>query len=149
MKLILTSDVKNVGKKDQIVDVNDGYAVNFLLPRHLAVKYDNKSLSVLNKQKEDRAKQLEEERQTALKNKELLKDITLEFTAKASPDGRMFGTISYKQIEQELKDKHNIIIDKRKFIDKYQINAFGFTRLKIELFKDVVGVVNVHVSEQK
>jgi len=149
MKLILVVDVKNVGKKDQIVDVNDGYAVNFLLPRRLAVKYDDKSLNELNKQKENRAKQLEEEKQIALKNKELLKNINLEFTAKASPDGRMFGTISYKQIEQELKDKYNIEIDKRKFIDKYQINAFGFTRLKIELFKDVIGVVNVHVSEQK
>jgi large subunit ribosomal protein L9 len=61
----------------------------------------------------------------------------------------MFGTISPKQIEGELKTKYNIVIDKRKFIDHYPVNAIGYTRLRIELYKDVIGVVNVHVSEEQ
>ena len=80
---------------------------------------------------------------------EKLKEITLEFTAPSSKDGRMFGNISPKQICEEMKKVFNIDIDKRKFIDKYPVNAFGYTRLKIELFKGVVGTVNIHVSEKK
>ena len=104
---------------------------------------------ILKEQEAKHAQALEEEKQLAIKNQKLLEGIVLEFKAKAAPDGRMVGTISYKQVEDELKDKHQLIIDKRKFIDHYQINAFGTTKLKIELFKEVIGVVNVHVSEEK
>ena len=75
--------------------------------------------------------------------------MVLEFTAPASKDGRMMGTISEKVIVQELKDKYGIVVDKRKFVDKYPCNAFGYTRLKIELFKDVIATISVHVSEKK
>lgn len=149
MKIILIADVKNVGKKGTVVSVNDGYAANFLIPRKLAVKFTDQSQAVLAKQQEENRKALENEKTNALTNQNKLKDVTLEFRMKASPDGRMMGTVSYKQIADELKNKYNIVIDKRRFIDKYPVNAFGFTRLKIELFKDVIGVVNVHVSELK
>ncbi len=149
MKVILLQDVKNVGKMDQIVDVSDGYATNFLLPRKLAVRHNAESQSALDRKHANIQKQIEEDKQIAIQNKDKLNNITLEFTAKAAPDGRMIGSISYKQIEDELKNKFNIIIDKRKFIDKYPVNAFGTTKLKIELFKEVVGVVNVHVSVGK
>ena len=149
MKLILLQDVKNIGKKNDIVEVSDGYAVNYLIPRSLAVKFTNKSSEILNNQKQERLQELEKEKQQAIAYQKQLETITLEFKCKASPDGRMCGSISYKQIEQELKSKFNIEIDKRKFIEKFAVNAFGFTRLKIELFKDVIGIVNVHVSEDK
>jgi len=149
MKIILLQDVKNIGKKDATVEVNDGYANNYLIPRKLAIISTPIAQANLARMKERKLQELEKEKTNAIKTKEILKNITLEFVAKASPDGRMLGTISYKQIEEELKNKFNVIIDKRRFIDKYQINAFGYTRLKIELFKDVIGVVNVHVSENK
>lgn len=149
MKIILLMDVKKLGKKGEVVSVNDGYAANFLIPRKMAVKFTDQSEAVLVKQQEEDKKALEKEKALAIENQEKLKNITLNFQMKASPDGRMTGTVSYKQIAEELKNKHNIIIDKRRFVDKYLVNAFGFTRLKIELFKGVIGVVNVHVSEIK
>lgn len=149
MKVILLTDVKNIGKKDSVCEVNNGYAMNYLIPRKLAVPYTSGSQAVLNKQQEVIAKRNEELKAEAIKTKGLLETTIVEFKAKASPDGRMIGSISYKQVEEELLNKHNIKIDKRKFIDKYQINAFGTTKLNIELFKDIIGVVNVHVSEEK
>lgn len=149
MKVILLNDVKNVGKKDQIVDVSDGYAANFLFPKKLAVKLTSQSINNLEKQQEQRKQDEENKRQIALKNKEIIEGIVLEFSASSSKDGRMFGTISPKQIEEEMKKKHNITIDKRKFVDKYPVNAFGYTNLKVELYKGVIASLRVHVSEKK
>ncbi|MCQ2786978.1 MAG: 50S ribosomal protein L9 [Bacilli bacterium] len=149
MKVILLADVKGLGKKGEVKETSNGYATNFLIPKKLAVNYTERAKEILKDQQAQAAQKLEEEKQLAIKNQKRLEGIVLEFKAKAAPDGRMVGTISYKQVEDELKDKHQLIIDKRKFIDHYQINAFGTTKLKIELFKDVVGIVNVHVSEDK
>ncbi|MCQ2795832.1 MAG: 50S ribosomal protein L9 [Bacilli bacterium] len=149
MKVILLADVKGLGKKGEVKETSNGYATNFLIPKKLAVNYTDRAKEILKDQQAQAAKKIEEERQLAVKNQKLLESIVLEFKAKAAPDGRMVGTISYKQVEDELKDKHQLIIDKRKFIDHYQINAFGTTKLKIELFKGIVGIVSVHVSEDK
>lgn len=149
MKVILLKDVKGIGKKDEIVNVKDGYGANYLVPNGLAVVHSQKSVEILDKQKADRA---EEVRQLTLKAKEVAKQleaITLEFEAACGADSRMFGSISTKQIEQELKAKYGIEIDKRKFVDKVAVDRLGYTKLKIELYKGVFGVVNVHVSEKK
>ena len=149
MKVILLTDVKGLGKKGEVKETSNGYAMNFLIPKKLAVNYTERSKEILKEQEAKVAQKLEEEKALAIKNQKLLEGIVLEFKAKAAPDGRMVGTISYKQVEDELKDKHQLIIDKRKFIDHYQINAFGTTKLQIGLFKGVVGIINVHVSEEK
>ena len=146
MKVILLKEVKGLGKKDQIVEVSDGYAVNFLLPRRLAVKMTNKSQEVLDNQIEQRKLQDQKNKEEAEKLKTVIEGVVLEFKASASKDGRMFGTISPKQIEQEYKAKHGIVIDKRKFVDKYPVNAFGYTSLKIELYKGVIATCRIHVS---
>jgi len=149
MKVILLKDVKNVGKKDQEVDVANGYAANYLFPNKLAVALTETGRHIRD---EELKKKQEEEASRVVLAQELvgqLQSITLEFSAKASQDGRMIGTISTKQIVEALKEKHHIVIDKRKFVDHYLVNAFGFTRLKIELHKGVIGVVNVHVHEVK
>lgn len=149
MKVILLKDVKGIGKKDEIVNVKDGYGANYLVPNGLAVVHSQRSVEILDKQKADRA---EEVRQLTLKAKEVAKQletITLEFEAACGADSRMFGSISTKQIEQELKAKYGIEIDKRKFVDKVAVDRLGYTKLKIELYKGVFGVVNVHVSEKK
>jgi large subunit ribosomal protein L9 len=149
MKIILLQDVKNVGKKDQIVEVSDGFGANFLIPRKLAVMYTSKSVEIRDQQKLDAKLAVEKKRQEAEALAAKLKDITLEFQGQISKDGRMFGTISTKQIVEEMEHVHDIVIDKRKFIDHFAVNALGYTRLKIELDKGVVGIVNVHVSEKK
>lgn len=148
MQVILLKDVKNVGKKDQVVEVSDGYAANFLFPRHLAVKKTTKGMEVLGNQQEQRRQVDEQNRQNALKEKERIESVVLEFVAPSSKDGRMFGTISPKQIEQEYKNKYNITIDKRKFVDKYPVNAFGYTTLRVELYKGVIASCKVHVSDK-
>ena len=149
MKVILLKDVKNVGKKDQTVEVSDGYAANFLLPRKLAVAVSKTSTQILAQQKEEERQLFEKNQANARLIAEKLEKITLEFQLKSGSNGRCFGNVSLKQIEEELLSKHNIQIDKRKFIDKGPLDAFGMYRLKIELFKGVNGVVTVHVSEEK
>ena len=149
MKVILLKDVKNVGKKDQVCEVSQGYRANYLIKNGLAIMYTAGSKNTLDGQMKQREDEMLAKKAFAQEVAEKLKEITLEFTAPSSKDGRMFGNISPKQISEEMKKVFGIDIDKRKFIDKYPVNAFGYTRLKIELFKGVVGTVNVHVSEKK
>lgn len=149
MKVILLKDVKNVGKKDQVVEVSQGYGANYLIRNGLAVMYTTGSKNVLNKQIQEREELDTKKRLEANEIAEKLKNITLEFYSTSSKDGRMFGNISPKQIVEELNAKYGIELDKRKFVDKYPVNAFGFTRLKIEIYKGVIGTINVHVSEKK
>ena len=149
MKVILLQDVKGVGKKNQIVEVSDGYGSNFLIPRKLAVRYSEHGVEVRDKQIQHEKDEFIRKQNEAREVKAKIESIVLEFTAPSSKDGRMMGTISDKVIVQELKDKYGIVVDKRKFVDKYPCNAFGYTRLKIELFKDVIATISVHVSEKK
>ena len=149
MKVILLKDVKGIGKKDQIVTVKDGYAANYLIPNGLAVAHSQKSVEILDKQKADAAEEVKRLTLEAQEVAKRLEDITVEFEAACGADSRMFGSISTKQIEQELKAKYGISIDKRKFIDKTAVDRLGYTKLRIELYKGVVGTVNVHVSEKK
>ena len=148
MKVILLKDVKGIGKKNEIVNVKDGYGANYLIPNRLAVMYSEKSQDILNQQKKAEADNIERMKAEAHEVSKKLESIVLEFTANGSGDGRMFGTISTKQIEQELKDKHKIVIDKRKFVDKQVVDHFGYTKLKIELYKGIFGTVTVHVNEK-
>lgn len=149
MKVIMLKDLKGVGKRSEIVNVKDGYAQNFLIPRGFAVMQSDKSLEILGNQKQAEAEEIERLKEKARDISQKLKDITLEFTAKGSGDGRMFGTISTKQIAEELKAKHGIEIDKRKIVSKVQADHFGYTKLDIELYKGIMGTITVHVSESK
>lgn len=148
MKVILLQDVKKVGKKGQTVEVSDGYAANFLFPRKLAVKETKKSVEILEQQNEDARIAKENAKKEAEIIKEKLSKITLEMTLKAN-GGKVFGSISFKQIEEALKNQFNIIIDKRKITTKDPINQLGYSKVEIELFKGVIGIINVHVSEEK
>lgn len=149
MKVILLKDVKGVGKKQEIVNVKDGYGANYLIPHGLAVMYSEKSLEILENQKADQAAEIAKNIANAKDIAAKLKDITLEFTANSGTGGRMFGTISSKQIAAELQSKYGIEIDKRKFVNKTTVDAFGYTKLQIELYKGVIGEINVHVTESK
>lgn len=149
MKVILLQDVKKVGKKGETIEVTDGYATNFLLPRRLAVNATKRSVEILDKQKEDARILDEQNRKNAEELKEKLKAITLEFTCKTGKDGKLFGSVSSKQVVEMLKSKYGISIDKRKFVDKETVNTLGVTILKNELYRGVVAEIKVHVSEAK
>ena len=147
MKVILLQDVKNVGKKGQTIEVSDGYANNFLLPKRLGVNATKRSGEILDK--EDARILDEKNRKEAEELKEKLKTITLEFTCKTGKDGKLFGSVSSKQVVEKLKTSYGITIDKRKFVDKETVNTLGVTILKNELYKGVVAEIKVHVSEAK
>lgn len=146
MKVILLNDVKNVGKKGAIVEVADGYGRNFLIRNNLAVIASDKSLNTLEKQKQqDKDNQLLKQQQAqemAIK----LKDINLVFDLKAGTDGRIFGSISSKQVVAELSKLHNIELDKKKFIDNGPFNEMGVHIIKIELFKNVIGELKITIN---
>ena len=149
MRVILLKDVKGIGKKNDTVNVKDGYASNYLIPNGLAVMESKGSIEVLNKQKADAAKKDAIDRALAQEVAKKLESIVVEFKANVGEDGRMFGTISNKQIEEELKKVHNIVIDKRKIISKIPVDRLGYTKLAIELYKGVKGVITVHVKEKE
>lgn len=149
MKVILLKDVKGIGKKDNIVEVKDGYASNFLIPRGLAVKESERSKEILDKQQADKAAKDKLDKVNAEELAKKLETITLEFTANAGEDGKMFGTISTKQVEEELKNKYSICVDKRRIVSKVSVDRLGYTTLDIELYKGVIGHIRVHVSEKK
>ena len=148
MKVILLQDVKKLGKKDAIIDVSDGYAANYLFPNRLAVPVTNKSKEILNKQQEDARIAEENAKKEAQQLAKKLEDLEVVFKAKVGQEGKMFGSISLKQIEEELLKQHGIQIDKKKFIDKGPLDSLGIYRLKIELHRGVVGTIKVHILEE-
>ena len=148
MKVILLQDVKKLGKKDAIIDVSDGYAANYLFPNRLAVPVTNKSKEILNKQQEDARIAEENAKKEAQQLAKKLEDLEVAFKAKVGQEGKMFGSISLKQIEEELFKQHGIQIDKKKFIDKGPLDSLGIYRLKIELHRGVVGTIKVHILEE-
>lgn len=106
----------------------------------------------MNQLKREQRKESEKQAELkaeAEKNKVILEGLTLEFKAKAAKDGRMIGEISTKEVAKVLETQYKIVIDKRKFVDKIRINAFGISRLHIELYKGIVAEIKVHVSEEK
>lgn len=145
MKVILKTDVKKVGKKGEIVEVSDGYARNFLINKGLAVQATTKSLEILADQKAEEAKHQQLLKEEALKLKEELKDMVFEFKVKSGKEGRVFGSVSTKQIHEALSNK-GIKIDKRKILDTAPITSLGTTIVKVELYKEVIGEIKCHLS---
>lgn len=148
MKIILLQDVKGTGKKGEIVEVNDGYATNFLMPKKMAVMVSKTSLEIKKNQEAEKARQEEERRQKALELKEKLKGITLVIPVSVGKEKKLFGAISTKTIQDEYKKQHNIEIDKRKIIDTGPITTLGYTKLNIELYKGVIGTLSIEVIEK-
>ena len=145
MKVILLSDVNKVGKKGAIVDVADGYARNFLIRNRLAVQATAKSLEILDEEKVQQKLNEKEMEAQARVVAEKLEKIVLRFMVKSGEGGRVFGSVSTKQIAQELDRKHGIHIDKRKILDAAPIQSLGVTNVKIELYKDVIGTIRVQL----
>ena len=146
MKVILTADVKGQGKKDQVVDVSDGYARNFLFPKKLAVPADNKALNEIKNKEASKAHKLEVEKQTALEIAKRLESIVVKFQYAAGPDKRLYGSVTSKEIAEALKKDFGIEIDKRKITLAVPIKSFGTFSADVRLFTDVVGKIHVEVN---
>lgn len=150
MKVILLVDVKKLGKKDQMIEVSDGYAVNFLFPRKLAVQVSKKSVEVLENQQEEIRENEAKLKADAQQLVKILEGVILEFKVKTGREGKLFGAISSKHVSDELIRLHNINIDKRKFIDKGPFDMLGYYELKVDLYKGVIGKIRIHlIGEDK
>ena len=149
MKVILKQDVKKVGKKGQIVEVSDGYARNFLIARGLAVAETKKRLEILGEEKKIEAAEEKKREEAAKATAETLEGMTLDFHVRSGVEGKVFGSVSTKQIAQELMKK-GITIDKKKILDTAPIQSLGVTKVRVELHKNVIGTIKVRLigSEQ-
>jgi large subunit ribosomal protein L9 len=148
MKVIFLKDVKGKGKKGEVKNVADGYAHNFLLKKGLAIEANNASISKLDAQKKKEEKLAEEELEEAKQLKEKLEGLTVEMKAKAGDGGRLFGSITSKQIAETLKKSFNIKVDKRKIEMNDAIRALGYSNVPIKLHSDVSATLKVHVTEE-
>ena len=148
MKVVLLQDVKAQGKKDQIIEVSDGYARNFLFPKKLAVPADAKVVNDI-KSKQSSAKHREEvERENARDLAKKLSETTVKLTAEAGADGRFYGAITSKDIAEALKAQAGIEADKRKILLDSPIKAFGTYKIELKLYADISGKFNVTVTEK-
>jgi large subunit ribosomal protein L9 len=149
MKVIFLKDVKGKGKKGEVKNVADGYAHNFLIKQGLAMEANSANISTLEGQKKKEDKRAAEELAEAKKLGEQLEKITVELSAKAGEGGRLFGSITTKQIAEELQKKHGIKIDKRKMELADAIRTLGHTKVPVKLHHEVLANLTVHVKEVK
>ena len=149
MKVILQKGVKGQGKKGQMVEVSEGYARNFLLPRKLAIAATTDAINTMNLK--EKARKAEEARQKAEAEAtvEKLKECMVKLTAKAGNGGRLFGAVTTKEISEGLKAQYGVDIPKQKLVLDDPIKAFGSYQVKAKLGFEVVGTVYVTVCEEK
>ena len=148
MKVVLLSDVKGQGKKGQVVNVSDGYARNFLFPKNLATPADNQIMNELKGKEEARLRQIELEKQAARDTAEKLKNVTVKIKAQAGADGRIYGSVTSKEIAEQLAAQHKITIDKRKISLADPIKAFGTDLPEVKLYPEITGKITVVVSDK-
>jgi len=147
MKVIFLKDVKGQGKKDEIKEVKDGYAMNFLIKNKLAVKYTSTSNEILLTEQDNRKKKEEQDikEATILKNK--LENMVLKFKVKTGEKDKVFGSVSAKQIKEEL-DNNKIDIDKKKIMIDIPLSTLGYHFVKVELHKKVVAELKVELVKE-
>jgi len=147
MKVILTADVKGQGKKDQLVEVSDGYARNFLLPRKLAIPADNKAINEMKNKEASRQHKIDTERAAAREAAEKLNAIVLKFRIGAGADGHLYGSVTAKEIAEKLEKEHGVTVDKRKISIPSPIKAYGSYDLDVRLYTDVTGKIHLIVTD--
>ncbi|MBP3218377.1 MAG: 50S ribosomal protein L9 [Lachnospiraceae bacterium] len=147
MKIILLQDVKALGKKGEIVEVSDGYARNFVLPKKLGVEANNKNKNDLKLQKANEEKVAAQKLQDAQQMARDLEQIQIEVRLKKGEGGAVFGSVSGKEIAQAAKDQHNLELDKKKIQLDEPIKTFGMHEVPIKLHAQVTGRLYVLVKE--
>lgn len=146
MKVILLTDVKSLGKKDEIKEVKDGYA-KFLINEKKAVQYTNKSVEILDKEIDERKKQEAATIKECNEIKNKIEKIELKFKVKTGANDKVFGSISTKEISEALKKK-GYEIDKKKIVTDTEVNSLGYHEVKINLHKEVVAKVRIELVKE-
>lgn len=149
MKVVLLQDIKGTGKKGELVNVSDGYARNFLFPRKLAREADAQALNELKNAEQSKKYKIETETAQAKENAEKLNDQTITIIGKAGKGGKLFGSVTSKEIAAELKNKYNITVDKRKIVLDSDIKSFGTYNCEVKLYTGVSAKLKVMVTEEE
>ena len=149
MKVILTQDVKGQGKKDQIVNVSDGYARNFLFPKKLAVEADAKALNDIKNREAAEKHRIEVETANAKEIKEKLDAATVCMKCAGGPDGRLYGSVTSSDIADAVKAQLGIELDRRKLQLDEAIKAYGKYTVGVKLYAGISGAINLIVTAEK
>ncbi|MCD5414110.1 MAG: 50S ribosomal protein L9 [Clostridiales bacterium] len=148
MKVILIEDVKGLGKKGDLVNASDGYARNFLFPRKKAKEATKGNLKILEERSEIERNKKDREIKAAKELAEKIDSITVKIKAKAGEGGRLFGSVTSKEVVEKLLEQHNIKVDKRKLNMTDHIKELGNKTIDVKLYHGVVGKIKIHVSEE-
>lgn len=145
MKVILLENVKGVGKKDEIINANDGYARNFLLPKKLAAEANNQNLAKLKSKQESNEHKKMTEKQEAEDLAKKLEKIILKIQVKAGENGKIFGGVTAKEIADRLQSQHNFKVDKKKIDLKETIKQTGMFTIDLKLYEGVNAKLKIHI----
>ncbi len=145
MKVILTQDVKGIGKKDEVINSSDGYARNFLFPKKLAIEANTENMAKLKAREQSNAYKKNQEKEEAKQLAEKMSRIMLTCSVKTGENGKVFGGVSSKEIAENLQKTHHIVIDKKKIEMKEAIKELGIKTIQIKLYEGVVANLKVHV----
>lgn len=147
MKVVLLQDVKSLGKKGELVNTSDGYARNFLFPKKLAIAADNKAMNELKNAEDSKNYKLKTETENAQKIAKSIDGKILEIKAKAGEGGRLFGSVTSKEIAALIAKSYGLKVDKRKISLDSDIKSFGTYKAEIKLFHGITATISVKVTE--
>ena len=145
MKVILKENIKGVGKKNEVINASDGYARNFLFPKNLAVEATLENMNKLNSQNEAKQYKKDVEKEKAKEIAKKLENITLQIKVQAGENGKIFGSVSSKEISESLEKQYKISIDKKKIELKEPIKVLGTRTVEARLFEGVIGKIKLNV----
>jgi large subunit ribosomal protein L9 len=148
MKVILKQDVKGLGKKDDLVNVSDGYARNFLFPRGLAVEANESNLNIMKTRKEAEKTKRDRELAHARQLAEKLRDVEVVIRAKTGENGKLFGSITSRDISDKLKDDFKLDIDRKKIVMPDAIKSTGSYEIDVKLYPEVGGKLKVRIEPE-
>ncbi len=148
MKVILKADVKGHGKKGDLVNASDGYAKNYLIPKGLAVVADKAAINAMEGQKSAAAYHKSQEKQQAAELAEKLNAVTVLFRAKAGENGKLFGSITSKDVAEQLKMQQHLVVDKKKFVLPDGIKTLGTTEVVVKIYPEITATVKVKVEAE-
>ncbi|HPV02567.1 MAG TPA: 50S ribosomal protein L9 [Clostridiales bacterium] len=148
MKVILKQDVKGLGKKDDLVNVSDGYARNFLFPKGLAVEANESNLNIVKTRKEAEKSRRDKELAQARKLAEELRNVEVVIRAKTGENGKLFGSITSKDISDKLKEDFGMDIDRKKLVMPDAIKATGTYEIDVKLYPEVSGRLKVRIESE-
>lgn len=145
MKVILKQDIKGVGKKEQIINANDGYARNYLFPKNLAVPADKGNMNNLQAKQSSEAHRKELEKQAAKETAKKIENILLKLPVKSGENGKVFGSVTAKEIAESLEKQYSITVDKKKIALAEPIKVLGTFTIEIKLYDGVVAKLKIHI----